>query len=85
MTYVNASDILESIGRGWTRVQQKMFKAKCVEKGMSTPDIARILGINEATLYRKISGESDFTRNEIQLFRQALGLTSCEMDAIFFA
>ena len=52
---------------------------------MSTRDIARILGINEATLYRKISGESDFTRNEIQLFRQALGLTSCEIDAIFFA
>lgn len=64
---------------------KKMFKAKCVEKGMSTRDIARILGINEATLYRKISGESDFTRNEIQIFRQALGLTSCEMDAIFFA
>lgn len=64
---------------------KKMFKAKCVEKGMSTRDIARILGINEATLYRKISGESDFTRNEIQVFRQALGLTSCEMDAIFFA
>ena len=30
-----------------------LFKAKLVEKGVSTRDMAGIIGCNEATLYRK--------------------------------
>lgn len=48
-------------------------------------EAASAIGVNEATLYRKISGKSDFTRNEIQLLRQFLYLTSEEVDSIFFA
>ena len=53
--------------------------------GLTFKDISNILGIKESTLYRKMSGESDFTRNEIQLFREKLGLTAEETDNIFFA
>lgn len=62
-----------------------LFKAKLVEKGVSTRDMASIIGCNEATLYRKMNGVSDFTRNEIQLIKQALSLTSADVEDIFFA
>lgn len=65
--------------------KRDLFLAKCIEHGVRTQDAARIMGINPATLSRKMGGKSDFTRNEIQLFRAALHLTSQETDAIFFA
>ena len=61
-----------------------LFRAKCIEHGIRTQDAAQIMGINPATLSRKMGGQSDFTRNEIQLFRAALHLTPQETDAIFF-
>lgn len=64
---------------------KNMFKAKVAENGVTTKKVAEILGINETTLYRKMSGESDFTRNEIQLFKKTFGLSSGDVDAIFFA
>lgn len=65
--------------------QKNLFLAKLKEKSLTQEDAAKIIGVASTTLYRKMIGESDFTRNEIQLFRSALGLTSAEMEAIFFA
>lgn len=62
-----------------------LFKAKLKEMNKSVPDIAAVIGVNQATLHRKMNGTSDFTRNEIQLMRYALGLTDEEMKNIFFA
>lgn len=62
-----------------------LFKAKLKELNKSVPDIAAVIGVNQATLHRKMNGTSDFTRNEIQLIRYALGLTDEEMTNIFFA
>lgn len=64
---------------------RQMFHSKIIEKGMTIKDISVILGIRETTLYRKMNGISDFTRNEIQLFREKLNLSADETDAIFFA
>jgi len=64
---------------------KNLFLAKLKKRGMMQADAAQIMGINPATLSRKISGESDFTRNEIQLFKTALGLSASEVDAMFFA
>ena len=61
------------------------FKAKLAELNKSMSEIATVIGVNQATLYRKINGTSDFTRNEIQLIRHALSLTVDEVDNIFFA
>lgn len=64
---------------------RKKFRAKIIENGLTFRDVSAILGIKETTLYRKMSGKSDFTRNEIQLFREKLKLTAEETDSIFFA
>lgn len=42
------------------------FKAAIVENGKTIADVAKYLNINESTLYRKISGASEFNRDEIQ-------------------
>lgn len=50
---------------------------------MSVPQLAKTLGISKVTLYRKISGESDFVRSEIQRCREIFGKEAA--DKIFFA
>lgn len=64
---------------------KRLFRAKMAEFGYTTKAVAVIIGCNEATLYRKIGGESDFTRNEIQLLKKAFNLSAIETEAIFFA
>lgn len=64
---------------------KSLFRDTLVEHNLTIKKAAQIVGINEVTLYRKMSGESDFTRNEIQLFREKLSLSESEMNAIFFA
>lgn len=64
---------------------KNLFKSKYIEHNLKAADVAVILGINPATLARKMSGESDFTRNEIQLFRAALNLSAEDIASIFFS
>lgn len=61
-----------------------LFRAKIVENGKTMKDAAAAIGCSEAALSRKVNGISDFTRNEIQLFRQAFGLSTAEVESIFF-
>lgn len=42
------------------------FLAYLKEHNISIEQIAKLLGISKTTLYRKINGESDFFRSEIQ-------------------
>lgn len=57
---------------------------ECLGKNkMTVATLAGALGINRATLYRKVAGESDFTRKEIQKCRELFGEEAC--NAIFFA
>ncbi len=42
------------------------FKAAVIESGKTMADVAEYLNINESTLYRKINGTSEFSRDEIQ-------------------
>lgn len=65
--------------------QDNLFRAKLKARRKTVKDIAEAVGVSEATLYRKINGTSDFTRNEIQLIRQYLNLCAEEVDEIFFA
>lgn len=53
-------------------------------KGVTQKQLADFLGINKSTLIRKLSGESDFTRSEIQKSKHFLSLTPEEVDRIFF-
>ena len=62
-----------------------LFKAKLAENDMNIKRLSDILGINEATLYRKMNGTSDFTRNEIQTIKLVLRLSIDDVENIFFA
>jgi len=59
------------------------FKAVVIESGKTLADIAEFLKINESTLYRKINGTSEFSRDEIQNICDFLNLDSPV--EIFFA
>jgi len=60
------------------------FKYHVDKAGKNLEDVANAVGINPATLTRKMSGESDFTRNEIQLIRNYLKLSVNDAEDIFF-
>lgn len=62
---------------------KQKFRAILILSGKSISDVAKYLGINEATLYRKMNGTSDFYRNEIQLLCDYLNIENPK--EIFFA
>lgn len=62
---------------------EKRFKAKVVLSGLTLRQVAASLGIDEATLYRKMNGKSDFYRKEIQKLCEILSIE--DPTAIFFA
>lgn len=61
------------------------FRQKLLGEGHTLESISKEIGINPATLHRKMTGESDFTRKEIQKITKILNLSSNEMNSIFFA
>ena len=61
------------------------FRAAMVRKELTIVDIAKALDIDPATLSRKISGQSDFYRNEIEKLCKLLDLSAEEILKIFFA
>ena len=62
-----------------------LFKAKIIENGISILELCNDLGICEATFYRKIARDGDFSRSEIKRITAFLKLTPNERDNIFFA
>lgn len=64
---------------------QNLLKAKMVEKGLTTLQICGEIGICEATFYRKLSRNGDFSRFEIEKISDMLKLTTAERNSIFFA
>jgi hypothetical protein len=63
---------------------KNLFKFHVNKSNVTMESIANKIGINATTLYRKVNGESDFTRGEIQIIRMQLNLTADEADRIFF-
>lgn len=63
----------------------RALMAQLVYKGYSTAKFAEILGISKTTMYRKLYGESEFTRGEIEVIINELGLDIEELVMIFFS
>ena len=62
-----------------------MFDRNLFNAGQTKATVAAHLEINEATLYRKSAGASEFTRDEIQKLKEFLNLTDSEAMKVFFA
>lgn len=64
---------------------QNLLKAKIVEMNIPIIKICNQLGICEATFYRKMARNGDFSRFEIEKLSDVLNLSRDERDNIFFA
>jgi len=64
---------------------RKKFRGKVVSEGYTLAEVAEKLYINPVTLSRKMSGESDFTRSELQKLKALLNMSDNDMNEIFFA
>ena len=62
---------------------KKKFKSQLVLAGISAKELAKKLGINESTLYRKINEDGRFTRKEINDMISILHIV--DATEIFFA
>ncbi len=63
---------------------QNLLKAKMIENEVSVLELCNEMGICEATFYRKLARNGDFSRFEIGKIANMLKLTSEERDKIFF-
>ena len=63
----------------------RMLRGKLVEKGMSMDDLAKLIGRDRATIYRRFaSGGGAFTLQEIRSIASVLELTWDDIYHIFF-
>ena len=64
---------------------EPLFRYMVFRQNTTLAALAEFMGINEATLYRKMKGQSDFTRAEIQAIKAFLKMSNDESLAVFFA
>lgn len=57
---------------------EAMFREAIKNSGKTLQDIADLLNINLTTLYRKMNGESDFYRSEMEILQKTLKLKNAE-------
>lgn len=60
------------------------LRGKMVERAMNVEALAEIIGIDRATLYRKLASSEKITIGEAQKIKEALVLTDEEASEIFF-
>lgn len=61
------------------------LKGKLVENGMTIKDLAKVINVNESTVYRKFNNNGDtITIKEAELISVALKLNRDEINSIFF-
>lgn len=61
------------------------LKGQMVERGLNVETLAAKIGVDKATLYRKLNASDKFTIGEAQRIKDVLGLSNDEASAIFFA
>jgi len=60
------------------------FKIAQIRAGVSKEEIAKYLGVNPTTVYRKFNGESEFTLSELRKLKELLHLSKEDVERIFF-
>lgn len=71
--------------RGAAKVNVLELKAECVRHNYTIESLAKAIEINKVTMYRKLNGESSFTREEMQAIRNKLSLNDEMFLKIFFS
>lgn len=62
------------------------LKGKIVESGLNVDELASKIGMNRATLYRRLNNNGeDFLIKEANAIAKELHLSIAEIDAIFFS
>ena len=61
-----------------------LLTEKVLEKGLEFTKIARLLGIDRMTLYRKLANYEPVTIREAEILKDLLDLTDVEALEIFF-
>lgn len=61
---------------------RKAFQLAVVAADMTYDEVAKAIGVNPSTLYRKACGQTEFTRSEIQQICEVLQIES-PMDIFF--
>lgn len=61
-----------------------LLKYHIAKSNIKAIDLVKKMGISEATYYRKVSGNTEFTRNEIQAIKDTLMLSMDDVGRIFF-
>ncbi|MBU3171384.1 helix-turn-helix domain-containing protein [Clostridium estertheticum] len=62
----------------------KLLKAQMALNDKKTSEVAKLLGISKSAMYRKLNGNSDFTRKEICRLITCLGIETEKAMDIFF-
>lgn len=65
-------------------MNRAVFLSQCVLRQKKMSDVAKAAGISRSTLYRKIKGESEFTKYEMVRISHVLGWTHEQMIEYFF-
>ena len=68
--------------KGGINMSKNKIEAQMVLNKMSKDDVSKMLGIHAATLYRKLSGKTEFTAKEIKTLSQELHIAN--ISDVFF-
>lgn len=66
-------------------VNTNKLKGRIIEKGYSVATLAKAIGVDKSTFYRKLGGECPFTIQDADRIADVLQLTPDEAVAIFFS
>lgn len=66
-------------------VNVNKLRGKIVECNTSVAELSERIGIDKATLYRKLNEPGSFTIKDADAIKEALNLSSADAVAIFFA
>ena len=65
-------------------VNPDLLRGKIVERKTSIAEVAMQMGVDKATLYRRIADSESFTIGEVEKLTQILALSCDEAISIFF-
>lgn len=65
-------------------VNVQLLRGKIEEKGINVAEVATQMGMDKATLYRRLSNSETFTIGEVGKIAEILHLTHAEAVSIFF-